>query len=59
MSNQPTEYQITPNFVARCTRQLIGPADWFLSQWDPYAMISLEAVAYSSYRNTVEWFWWD
>jgi len=45
--------------VARCS-QLIGPADWFfLSQWDPYAMISLEAVAYNSYCNTVEWFWWD
>jgi len=25
---------------------------------DPYAVISLEAVAYSSYCNTVEWFWW-
>jgi len=22
-------------------------------------VISLEAVAYSSYCNTVEWFWWD
>jgi len=34
----------------------------FLSHWDPYAVISLEAVAYSwhsSYRNAVEWFWWD
>jgi len=31
----------------------------FLSHWDPYAVISLEAVAYSSYCNTVEWFWWD
>jgi len=27
----------------------------FLSHWDPYAVISLEAVAYSSYCNTVEW----
>jgi len=45
--------------VARCSRQLIGPADWFLSHWDPYAVIRLEAVAYSSYFNTVEWFWWD
>jgi len=26
---------------------------------DPYAVFSLEAVAYSSYCNTVEWFWWD
>jgi len=26
---------------------------------DPFAVISLEAVAYSSYCNTVEWFWWD
>jgi len=33
--------------VARGSRQLIGPADWFLSHWDPYAVISLEAVAYS------------
>jgi len=24
-----------------------------------YAVISLEAVAYSLYCNTVEWFWWD
>jgi len=31
----------------------------FLSRWDSYAVISLEAVAYSSYCNTVEWFWWD
>jgi len=31
----------------------------FLSHSDPYAVISLEAVAYSSYCNTVEWFWWD
>jgi len=29
--------------VARCSRQQIG----FLSHWDPYAVISLEAVAYS------------
>jgi len=43
--------------VARCSRQLIGLADWFLSHWDPYAVISLEAVAYSSYYNAVEWFW--
>jgi len=33
--------------VARCSRQLIGPAIGFLSHWDPYAAISLEAVAYS------------
>jgi len=45
--------------VARCSRQLIGPANGFLSHWDPDAVISLEAVAYSSYCNTVEWFWWD
>jgi len=31
----------------------------FLSLWDPYAVISLQAVAYSSYCNMVEWFWWD
>jgi len=31
--------------VARCSRQLIGPG--FLSHWAPYAVISLEAVAYS------------
>jgi len=31
-----------------CSRQLIGPADWvFLSHRDPYAVITLEAVAYS------------
>jgi len=40
--------------VARCSGQLIGPADWVLSHWDAYAVISLEAVAYSSYCNTVE-----
>jgi len=34
-------------FVVRCSRQLIGLADWALSHWDPYAVISLEAVAYS------------
>jgi len=45
--------------VARCSRQLIGPADWVLPHRDPYAVISLEAVAFSSYCNTVEWFWWD
>jgi len=33
--------------VVRCFRQLIGPANWVLSHWDPYAVISLEAVAYS------------
>jgi len=32
----------------------------FLSHWDPYAVISLGAFAYSSYyNNAVEWFWWD
>jgi len=45
--------------VTRCSRQLIGPADWAFVNWDPYAVISLEVVAYSSYCNTVEWFWWD
>jgi len=30
-----------------------------LSHWDRYSVISLEAVAYSSYGNTVKWFWWD
>jgi len=30
-----------------------------LSYWDPYAVLSLEAVALSLYCNTVEWFWWD
>jgi len=34
--------------VARCSRKLIGPADiGFLSHWDLYAVISLQAVAYS------------
>jgi len=31
----------------------------FLSHWDPYAVHSLEAAAYSSYCSKVEWFWWD
>jgi len=31
----------------------------FLSHWDPYDVISLVAVAYSSYCNAVEWFWCD
>jgi len=31
----------------------------FLSHWDPYAVLSPEVVAYSSYCNAVEWFWWD
>jgi len=39
--------------------QLIGPADWVFVTLGPYAVISLEAVAYSSYCNTVGWFWWD
>jgi len=30
-----------------------------LSHWDPYAVISLEAVAYCSYCNMMECFWWD
>jgi len=41
------------------SRQLIGPADWVLSQCDLYTVLSLEAVAYSSYYNVVEWFWFD
>jgi len=47
--------------VVRCSRQLIDPADWVyvILVQDPYAVISPEAVAYSSYCNTVEWFWWD
>jgi len=44
--------------VARCSRQLIGPADlFFLSHGDPNTVISLEAVAYCSYCNTEGWFW--
>jgi len=44
--------------VQRC-RQLIGPADWVpVTYWDPYAVISLEVVAYSWYCNTVEVLWW-
>jgi len=40
--------------VAQCSRQLIGPADWvFGSFQDHYTVISLEAVTYSSYGNTV------
>jgi len=31
----------------------------FLSQWDSYAVINLEEVAYSLNYNTVEWFWWN
>jgi len=42
--------------VARCSRQLIGPADWVFVTLGP---LRCEAVAYSSYCNTVEWFWWD
>jgi len=40
---------------SRCSLQVqqIG----FLSRWDPNAVLSLEAVAYSC--NTVGWFWWD
>jgi len=44
--------------VVRCSRQLVGPADWGTTL-GPCAVLSLEAVAYSSYCNTVEWFWWD
>jgi len=45
--------------VAQFLRQLTGPADSVLSRWAPYTVISLEAVACSSYCNTVEWFLWD
>jgi len=39
-----------------CSRQLIGPAEFeSLSHWEPYAVISLAAVAYSSYCNMVGW----
>jgi len=31
--------------VARCSRQLTGPANWFLRHWDPYGVLNLEAVA--------------
>jgi len=31
----------------------------FVVRWDAYAVISLEAVAYSLYCNTVKWFYWD
>jgi len=31
----------------------------FLWHRDPYTVTSLETVVYSSYCNTVEWFWWD
>jgi len=34
-------------------------ADWIFSCRDPCAVLSLEVVAYSSYCNMVEWFWWD
>jgi len=45
--------------VARCSRQLIGPADWvFVTLGSVHCDYSLEAVAYSTYCNTVEWFWW-
>jgi len=33
--------------VARCSRQLVGPADSVFVTLDPYAVISLDAVAYS------------
>jgi len=45
--------------VARCSRQLIGPADWVFVILGSLRCDYLEAVAYSSYCNTVEWFWWD
>jgi len=41
--------------VVLCSKPLIR----FLSQWDSYSVISLEAVADSPYCNTLEWFWWD
>jgi len=58
----------SPNDFSFCPTLYHSPSvDWplilqqigFLSHWDPYTVISLEAVAYSSYCNTVEWFWWD
>jgi len=30
-----------------------------VGQLDPNAVVSIEAVAYSFFCNTVEWFWWD
>jgi len=35
--------------------QLISLADWVLSHLNPYAVISLEAVAYSSYCVVTRW----
>jgi len=35
------------------------PKSDILCDKNPIAVINLEAVAYSSYCNTVEWFWWD
>jgi len=42
--------------VARCSRQLIGPADWVFVTLGSLHCDCLEVVAYSSYCNTVEWF---
>jgi len=42
--------------IARCSRQLTVSAQWIvvtLGVWNPYAVLSLEAVA------LVESFWWD
>jgi len=41
--------------IARCSRQLTVPAEiGFLSHWDSYAVINLEAVAYSACCT-----WWS
>jgi len=50
-------WKFVQTFSVLCSRQLIGFG--FLSHRDSYVVVSLEAVAYSSYCNTVEWFWWD
>jgi len=44
-------------FRLRSTKMI----SWLFAKlsWDPYAVRTLEGVAYSSYCNTSEWFWWD
>jgi len=50
---------IDSTLVARCFRQLIGLAAWFFVTLGPLRYDGLETVAYGSYCNMVEWFWWD
>jgi len=52
------EWYGLPMWAPEVRNRLTSFPGW-ISHWDPYTVLSLEAFAYSSYCNTMEWFWWD